>query len=341
MKAPRYPKFQYQYSKDDYPYNLQYKKSDEEQIEEKKLQDYYVEIIPGEYRQLTRETCLQILDAKKNNLERVFVRLNDTGGHCINIKQMTLINLLTQKARQITQKPKEGSKIIKIKLNLNPKLPPQPIQKSMFHWMEYINNQYVPLQLSINDHIERCYELYQQKKCPGVLEFTWQQYRYILDLRNLTLQNSDDLEITRIQRQCLSHDEMQGRIAQQNILEQDQNDSQYQKDSKELSIKVKNADEEDDEEVEEQTEQFDWQYLQSDMGSRGQNWSSYDEENQQRLEKQYKKFMNDPKMAQSFKIKKGTSKNYVDFIKMIEYSPLTKKSKLIRRIILSDEQEEA
>ena len=51
--------------------------------------------------------------------------------------------------------------------------------------------------------------------------------------------------------------------------------------------------------------------------------------------------MNDPKMAQSFKIKKGTSKNYVDFIKMIEYSPLTKKSKLIRRIILSDEQEEA
>lgn len=48
--------------------------------------------------------------------------------------------------------------------------------------------------------IERCYNNHINGGNSAIYEFTWQEYRFILDLVNMTLQNCNNLETNHIQR---------------------------------------------------------------------------------------------------------------------------------------------
>ncbi|CAD8195908.1 unnamed protein product [Paramecium pentaurelia] len=299
-KIGPYPKYQFKYSQDDYPYNLEYKKSAQaqKQIDPNKLQEFYIEITPTTVQQVTDELSLSILQGIDEGKDLIYVRFAETGGHCINLKNLRLINTLNGKSRQIYLEVPLGRTLLKQynKAQISPQQSNSKLTYTQFHWFERNNGKFKPLQLSISDTIEHFY----QNACQtgvSIYEFTWQQHRFIVDLKENTLENTNTLTINHIQRRNI--------------------EKQYQEEPKKPISRGA-------------LKEIIWQYQ---LQPKSYEWNNYDQENTDALEKAYQKYCKNSTKQNTLKVIRNTSKYYIDFDKMIEYNLLNKESRQIRRFL--------
>ncbi|CAD8121553.1 unnamed protein product [Paramecium sonneborni] len=299
-KIGPYPKYQFKYTQDDYQYNLQYKKSAQtlKKIDPHQLQEFYIEITPTTVQQVTDELSLSILQGIDQEKDLIYVRFADTGGHCIDLKNMRLINTLNGKSRQIYYEVPQGITLIRLnnKAQISPQISSSKLTYTQFHWFEMNNSKFRPLQLSISDTIENFY----QNACQTgicIYEFTWQQHRFIVDLKQNTLENTNTLTINHIQRRNI--------------------EKPYQEVPKKPISRGA-------------LKEIVWQYQ---LQPKSYEWNTYDQENTDTLEKAYQKYCQNSKKANTLNVIRNTSKYYIDFDKMIEYNLFTKESRLIRRFL--------
>ncbi|CAK61741.1 unnamed protein product (macronuclear) [Paramecium tetraurelia] len=300
-KTPINLKYQQNYSPDGYPDNKEYKKQAQAstKIASNKLQEFFIEITPTTVKQLTDELSLSILKGIDDEVDLIYVRFAETGGHCIDLKKMRLINTLNGKSRQIYHKVPFGRTLLQS--NIKVQISPQPsnnnkLQYTQYHWYEQRNGQFRPLQQQISDIIENFYQNASQTG-QSICEFTWQQHRFIIDLKENTLENTDTLIINHIQRRNIQ--------------------KPYQEIPKKpisrgaLKIIV-------------------WQYQ---LQPKSYEWNNYDQENTDALEKAYEKYCKNSRKSNTLNVMRNTSKYYIDFDKMIEYNLFNKESRQIRRFL--------
>ncbi|CAD8202008.1 unnamed protein product [Paramecium octaurelia] len=300
-KARSNPKYQQNYSPQADPNNKEYKKQAQisTKVISKKLQEFYIEITPTTVKQLSDELSLSVLKGIDDEMDLICVRFAETGGHCIDLKKMRLINTLNGKSRQIYCKVPFGKTLLKQnnnKVQMSPQTSNNQLQYTQYHWYEQRNGQFRPLQQQISDMIENFY----QNACQtgqSIYEFTLQKHRFIIDLKEGTLENTNTLTINHIQRRNIQ--------------------KPYQEIPKKpisrgaLKIIV-------------------WQYQ---LQPKSYEWNNYDQENTDALEKAYEKYCKNSTKSNTLNVMRNTSKYYIDFDKMIEYNLFNKESRQIRRFL--------
>ncbi|CAD8104354.1 unnamed protein product [Paramecium primaurelia] len=293
-------KYQLNYSQDDYPYDIEYKKSTQtqKQINQNKLQEFYIEITPTTVQQATNELCLSILKGIDEEKDLIYVRFAEIGGHCIDLKSMRLINTLNGKSRQIYFEVPQGKKLLKQhnKIQISPQQSTPKLTYTQYHWFEKNNGKFRPLHLLISDTIEQFYQNAYQTGI-SIYEFTLKQHRFILDLKEGTLENTNTLKINHIQRRNI--------------------EKPYQEIPKKPISRGA-------------LKEIVWQYQ---LQPKSYEWNNYDKENTDALEKAYQKYCKNSQKSNTLNVMRNTSKYYIDFDKMIEYNLFNKESRQIRRFL--------